>query len=719
MAFSVKRPRVLGMALLSSAIFAHSQTVPAKQWISTIPNCVLLGAAAGPDGRIFLIGTADTGFPVTANALQPTLTNILDPAGIFAILDPSGSTALYATYLNGLVPHKIVVDQNGSAYILSEHDEPVLPTESFSDYSIPFPISTNAAQTFPAALSTHILAKFSSTGQLIFSTYLGGSSPDPTFYFFGAHFGGMAVDANGAVTVCGSTQGNDMLVTAGAFQSSNAGYWNAYIARVSPDGTAFQALTYLGGANIDFCEDVKLDSSGNVYVFGDASSRFFPVTSGAYQTQIGDTGSLFVSKFDADLRTLSWSTLLPGNLAQFMAINPDASVTLAGIVDVVTTPELAPNFLPYWGPTLQPFVAMLDPTGSKMLFSQTMELISGAPVVSGWVGMAPDGAGHVFIVGGTGTYSVIPLFSLNAIDTGNGPPENGVGAFLLRFDSGVQQISYFGPLVDINMNPAGVAVAGTGNIVVAGQAFANYSDPGVPVHAIAPGAGGAVVSLDFSGEQTPLLTQAVNPASLSLAGVSAGQVVELHGLGLGPATAVQYTPDATGVPPLLLAGTQVYINSAPVPVISAQYSIVRAWVPSTFSTGSTWTLSVGRNGVMSNVGQVASVAANPGLFTLSGNSGEALALGTDGVQNSPTHPVQRGGTIRLIATGLGSAEGITAILAELSATVTGVSPASGYPPGYFMVDVVIPSGAPASDFVLVHIANGGQSSQEGVTISVR
>jgi uncharacterized protein (TIGR03437 family) len=83
-----------------------------------------------------------------------------------------------------------------------------------------------------------------------------------------------------------------------------------------------------------------------------------------------------------------------------------------------------------------------------------------------------------------------------------------------------------------------------------------------------------------------------------------------------------------------------------------------------------------------------------------------------------------------MATGLGTtsvaSDGSQRPDAAITATVNGVpadvamaAVVAGYAPGYFAVDVIVPGGAPESDFVLVQIAANGQSSQPGVTISIR
>jgi uncharacterized protein (TIGR03437 family) len=148
------------------------------------------------------------------------------------------------------------------------------------------------------------------------------------------------------------------------------------------------------------------------------------------------------------------------------------------------------------------------------------------------------------------------------------------------------------------------------------------------------------------------------------------------------------------------------------------------------SSGSS-TISVTSGGAQSKAASVPTATVNPALFTVSGTgAGQAVALNADGSANSFANPAARGRVLRLFATGLGitsSVSGtvtptaaITAQVEGAAAQVSQVAPAgNGYPSGYFAIDVVVPAGAPADDFVLVTIAAGNTSSQNGVTVSLR
>ena len=104
------------------------------------------------------------------------------------------------------------------------------------------------------------------------------------------------MDPAGNAYVCGETYSNDFPVTTGAFQTQNNGFansvQNAFISKLSPDGTALVYSTYLGGSGLAISTDffdgdsplrMAVDAAGSAYVVGTAHSTDFPTTTGAYQ----------------------------------------------------------------------------------------------------------------------------------------------------------------------------------------------------------------------------------------------------------------------------------------------------------------------------------------------------------------------------------------------------------------------------------------------------
>lgn len=109
---------------------------------------------------------------------------------------------------------------------------------------------------------------------LAYSTYLGGSNID------GAN--AIAVASDNTAFITGGTFSTDF-PTVHPLQSNNGGsddsYADAFVAKLSADGSTLLYSTYLGGKFEDVGNGIAVDSSGNAYVTGTTESPDFPVPS--------------------------------------------------------------------------------------------------------------------------------------------------------------------------------------------------------------------------------------------------------------------------------------------------------------------------------------------------------------------------------------------------------------------------------------------------------
>ena len=117
---------------------------------------------------------------------------------------------------------------------------------------------------------------------LVYSTFLGGSSDDFS--------NGIAVDSTGDAYTVGITDSPDFpLATIGSYTSTQ---FRMFLTELDPTGSTLIFADYFGGTGGgDEAYGVALDSSGNPYVTGDATSSDFPVVPvpplpGAYQTAL-------------------------------------------------------------------------------------------------------------------------------------------------------------------------------------------------------------------------------------------------------------------------------------------------------------------------------------------------------------------------------------------------------------------------------------------------
>jgi hypothetical protein len=262
-----------------------------------------LGGSKGDEGysialdssnNAYLTGyTHSTDFPTSPSAFQNKLN--ANVAAFVTKINSVGSALVYSTYVGGSTSATtpceacgtaVAVDSSGNAYICG------LTAESN------FPITPGVFQTvFASSANGHdaFLTKLNPTGSaLIFSTYLGGTGDD------GAT--GIGLDPSGAVWLRGNTKSTDFPITPGAFQTKNAGSFDAFVAELSSTGSALLYSTYLGGSGTEYggaTSVLALDNQNppNVYVTGYTDSTNFPVVAGSLQTSNAGLNDAFVSKF--------------------------------------------------------------------------------------------------------------------------------------------------------------------------------------------------------------------------------------------------------------------------------------------------------------------------------------------------------------------------------------------------------------------------------------
>ncbi len=142
---------------------------------------------------------------------------------------------------------------------------------------------------------------------IVYSTLVGGSQAADAA-------AAVAVDASGDMYVAGSTNALDFPVTNGAFQTANGAndVNDAFVAKLSADGSTILAATYLGGEADDDATGLALDPAGRVFVVGTTQSGNFPVSANAADSTFNGFTDIFVAALDEDLATLEYATYVGG-----------------------------------------------------------------------------------------------------------------------------------------------------------------------------------------------------------------------------------------------------------------------------------------------------------------------------------------------------------------------------------------------------------------------
>jgi len=296
------------------------------------------------------------------------------------VIDP---TLTYSTYLGGggwEMAYGIAVDASGEMLVAGITLSSNFPTMD--------PIQPVIGGSYDA-----FVARFNASGSaLVYSTYLGGSAHDEA--------GGIAVDASGYAYVSGHTASADF-PTASPFQATFAGDYDAFITKLSPDGSALVYSTYLGGSATDRNVDIAVTATGEATVVGTTWSSNFP-TFNAFDPTIGGVPDVFVSRLNAAGSALVFSTYYGGSgLDEGFGVAADGggNVALTGTTGSTDLPVVNAAQPTCAAPLscYDVFVAKFNSTGSALIFST---YLGGSSGEIGY-GIAADVAGAVYVTGRT------------------------------------------------------------------------------------------------------------------------------------------------------------------------------------------------------------------------------------------------------------------------------------------------------------------------------
>lgn len=307
------------------------------------------------------------------------------------VIDPIIS---FSTYLGGSgndACEGLTVDKEGNVYVTGDTNSSNFPKTSGTITSSS-PSDTNL-QLFAS--------KFDSSGQLVFSTYWGGSAAEA-----GAD---IQVDNSGNIYVIGFTNSSNYPTTPGAFQTvSNGLNFDSFATKLNSTGTAFIYSTFLGGTNNgEVALASALDDSGNLFLSGQTGSSDFPTTPGAFQTTLNGSVDGFITKLNSSGSALLYSTFLGGNEQPIGNSDVILDVTIDSAGNLYATGSTnATNFPTTNGAYQQTingisdgFVTKLNSNGTALIYST---FLGGAGNGSDeGDGIITDSSGNAYIIGTT------------------------------------------------------------------------------------------------------------------------------------------------------------------------------------------------------------------------------------------------------------------------------------------------------------------------------
>ena len=252
-------------------------------------------------------------------------------------------------------------------------------------YSPDFPVTTQAVQTRFGGTCDAFVAKLGPDGKVIWSTYLGGILDDWAT--------GVALDSAGNVLVTGYTRsGNFPLVNPvkSTLNSSNADDYDAFVAKLDPNGSKLLYSTFLGGAGDDGAAGIAVDAGGNAYVAVNVNSAAgYPGTQNA-----PDLYGIVVSKLNPQ-GAVVYSFFHPSGAAGGIALDAGGNAYVTGSSSSAY-PSTATQALGPLG-SAYAIVFKISADGTKKIYETAL----GGSAQTVGTAIAVSGTGEVYVAGST------------------------------------------------------------------------------------------------------------------------------------------------------------------------------------------------------------------------------------------------------------------------------------------------------------------------------
>ena len=432
------------------------------------------------------------------------------------VIDPS---VTYATYLGGTAEddgHAIAVDGSGNAWVTGQ-------TKSV-DFPTMHPLYSANKGSFDA-----FVTEFKPDGTLLYSTYIGGAGDDSG--------NAIAIGPSGGVYVAGGTKSGDFPYK-GGYQTRLKGTLNAFVLELTSSGSTLMYSTFLGGGGSDVANGLALDSSGNAFVVGSASSTDFPTMN----PLPNETKGGFVTELNSSLSALVYSTFLgagPTDFASAVAVDASDNAYVTGGTQSSSFFTTSGSYQTTYAGLYDAFVTVIQKDGTGLVYST---FLGGSSNDQG-LGIAVDSSQNAYVTGSTSS-SNFPL----GVSRLQGTLKGTQNAFVSELNSGGSQLLYSTYLGGSGTDSGlAIAVDTTANAYVTGMTGSSDFPMANATQSTYGGQNDAFVSEINSGGSVLLLSTYLGGSGAENTSTSSG-TGSLAGIAVDSAGANIYVTGSTSSP---------------------------------------------------------------------------------------------------------------------------------------------------------------------------
>jgi gliding motility-associated-like protein len=245
--------------------------------------------------------------------------------------------------------------------------------------------------------SDGFVAKYDTSGTLLWSRYLGGNGQDNSW--------GISVNNLEEVYITGITLSTNNIATQSAYQNNLSGQSDGYLIKLDNNGNIIWGTYFGGSSSVDYGYNCVCDNVGNIYLTGVTFSAN-NISYNGFQNNLIGPKNLYLAKFNSTGSRI-WSSYFGAGGEDVPEISMDLqnNIFLNGTTDNPNIPIINP-FNQFTGNDV--FLAKFD-TSCNLIWSSFI----GIGNATGFNSVAPNGA--IYIAGSNfgGGFSLNAYQSLN------------------------------------------------------------------------------------------------------------------------------------------------------------------------------------------------------------------------------------------------------------------------------------------------------------------
>jgi hypothetical protein len=271
---------------------------------------------------------------------------------------------------------------------------------------------------------------------LIVATYVGGTGTEA--------LNAVARDSSGNIYAVGNTSASNGLTGApytppGPGVGTVTATQDVVVFKINSGLTTLSSWAVLGGSGVDAGRDIKISPAGDVFVLSTCQTGF-PTTVGAYDTTLGGTTDICVSRLNSNLNSLVASTFIGGGGVEaagsmaYDSVNSRVILTgtsaAAGYPTTCTLAGVCTAFQTVFSASTDFVISVFNEslTGAGSLLSSTYYGGAGAETIPGLNAVTLDSSSNIIFTGQTASSG---LASVSGYDS---TAISGSDAIVVKFD---------------------------------------------------------------------------------------------------------------------------------------------------------------------------------------------------------------------------------------------------------------------------------------------